>query len=133
MAVISKMHKGRPVSKELSTCGAPSGAEDSTMGEQVTSGGAGAGVAPHGNGGQGDEHGQADVKITINNITKQIHRGRQTVVAIKTLGGVPQADELAQVIEGNTPPLTPLKDDASVTIKGGEIFVSYPRDSGSSN
>ncbi len=103
------------------------------MGEQASAGGAGAGVAPHGNSGQGDGHRQDVVEITINNKPYQIHRGRQTVLAIKTLGGVPQADELAQVVEGNTPPLTPLKDDGSVTIKGGEIFVSYPRDSGSSN
>lgn len=127
------MHEDRTGGKETSTWVAPSGAEASKMGEQTSSGGTGAGVAAHGNGGESGDHRQDVVEITINNKPYQIHRGRQTVVAIKALGGVPQADELAQVIEGNTPPLTPLKDDGSVPIKGGEIFVSYPKDSGSSN
>ena len=82
-------------------------------------------------GASGDRH-QDVVSIKINNKPYPIHRGRQKVVEIKQVGGVPQADELAQVIEGNTPPLTPLPDDGAVTIKGGEEFISYPRDSGSS-
>ena len=69
------------------------------------------------------------VTITINNIPKRIHRGRATVAEIKALGGVPAADELEQVINGK---LMPLPDDGAVTIKGGEIFISHPRDSGSS-
>lgn len=69
------------------------------------------------------------VTITVNNEPKQIHRGHQTVAAIKTNGGVPVADELEQVIAGK---LTPLPDDGAVTIKGGEVFISHPRDSGSS-
>lgn len=78
-------------------------------------------------------HRKDAVSITINGKPYEIHRGRQSVATIKTLGGVPQADELAQVIEGNTPPLTPLPDDGTVTIKGDELFVSYPKDSGSSH
>lgn len=69
------------------------------------------------------------VTITINNQPKQIHRGRQTVAEIKKVGGVPPADELEQIIGGK---LTPLADDGAVTIKGGEVFISHPRDSGSS-
>lgn len=69
------------------------------------------------------------VNITINNKVKEIHRGRQTVAEIKNVGGVPPADELEQVIGGK---LTPLPDDGAVTIKGGEVFISHPRDSGSS-
>ena len=79
----------------------------------------------HGNGGHGNE----DVSISINGVTKQIHRGSHTVAEIKTLGDVPLADDLEQVIDGK---LTPLPDDGRVTIKGGEIFVSHPKDSGSS-
>lgn len=69
------------------------------------------------------------VTITINSKPKEIHRGHQTVAAIKKLGDVPAADELEQVIQGK---LTPLPDDGTVTIKGGEVFISHPRDSGSS-
>lgn len=73
------------------------------------------------------------VTIIVNNKSYPIHRGRHSVSNIKRVGGVPLADELAEVIEKNTPPLTPLSDDGAVTIKGGEIFVSYPKDSGSSS
>lgn len=83
-------------------------------------------------GGSGENR-QDVVSIKINNKPYPIHRGRQKVAEIKRVGGVPLADELAQVVEGNTPPLTPLPDDGAVTIKGGEEFISYPRDSGSSS
>jgi len=69
------------------------------------------------------------VTITINNTSRDIHRGRATVAEIKALGGVPVADELEEVVQGK---LTPLPDDGAVTIKGGEVFISHPRDSGSS-
>jgi hypothetical protein len=69
------------------------------------------------------------VTITVNDEPKSIHRGHQTVAAIKQAGGVPPADDLDQVIDGN---LVPLKDDGAVTVKGGEVFVSHPKDGGSS-
>lgn len=69
------------------------------------------------------------VEITINNKKYEIHRGHQTVAAIKALGGVPAADDLEQVIDGK---LTLLPDDGAVTVKGGEVFVSHPKDGGSS-
>ena len=75
-----------------------------------------------------EDHGKDFVTIKVNAKDVEIHRGSQTVAAIKTAGTVPQADELEQVIDGK---LTPLADDGSVTIKGGEKFVSHPRDSGS--
>lgn len=70
-----------------------------------------------------------EVKISINGASKQIRRGRHTVVEIKKLGEVPLADELEQLIEGK---LTPLPDDGAVTIKGAEVFMSHPRSGGSS-
>ena len=76
------------------------------------------------------EHGSDVVTIIVNSVERQIHRGRQPVSEIKRVGEVPQADQLEQVIDGK---LVPLADDAAVTIKGGEEFVSHPRDSGSSN
>ena len=75
------------------------------------------------------EHGREVVTIIVNSAEKEIHRGRQPVSEIKRIGGVPQADQLEQVIDSK---LVPLADDAAVTIKGGEEFVSHPRDSGSS-
>ena len=93
----------------------------------------GSGGGQDGNERASGDHRQDKVSITINNKSFEVHRGRQAVSEIKALGGVPLADELAQVIERNSPQLTPLKDDGHVTIKGGEIFVSYPKDSGSSH
>lgn len=80
--------------------------------------------------GSAGDHGKDAVSIKVNDATVEIHRGRQPVSEIKWLGGVPAADELAQVTEGQ--PLKPLADDGSVVIKGGEEFVSYPKDSSSS-
>src|SRR5437764_1103145 len=61
-----------------------------------------------------------EVHITVNGVSRSIHRGRRTVVEIKTAGQVPLAEEIEQVIEGK---LTPLPDDGSVVIKGGEVFM----------
>jgi hypothetical protein len=69
------------------------------------------------------------VTVTIDTKPFKIHRGRQTVTEIKTVGGVPQAFELEQLIDGK---LTPLADDGAVTIKGGEVFLSHPKDGGAS-
>lgn len=83
-----------------------------------------------GNGGSSAGRRQDEVAVSINNVDKQIHRGHQSVEAIKRAGGVALADELVQVIEGQ---LVPLGDAASVVIKGGERFISQPRDSASSH
>jgi hypothetical protein len=74
------------------------------------------------------EHGST-VTINVNSSSYPIHRGRQTVTEIKTAGHVPLADDLEQIIDGK---LTPLPDNGEVTIKGGERFVSHPKDAGSS-
>ena len=74
------------------------------------------------------EHGPF-VTITIGTSNYTIHRGSNTVVEIKTLGHVPLADDLEEIVNGQ---LTPLADDGRVTIKGGEKFVSHPKDSGAS-
>jgi hypothetical protein len=73
--------------------------------------------------------GGPNVTITINGTEYEIHRGHQTVATIKATGHVPAADELEQNVNGE---LEPLPDDGGVTLKGGEIFISHPRDSGSS-
>lgn len=66
------------------------------------------------------------VDIMINGVEFEIHRGRRTVAEIKEVGDVLRADELEQIVDGK---LIPLDDDGAVTVKGGEQFVSHPRDS----
>lgn len=80
----------------------------------------------HGNSGN---HGNNMVEITVNEVTVQIHRGSQTVVAIKQAGNVPLADALEQLIDGR---LTPLPDDGRVVLKGGEEFISHVKSGGAS-
>lgn len=69
------------------------------------------------------------VEIHINTKSYPISRGKNTVVEIKKLGGVPEAHELEELINGK---LTPLADDASVLIKGCEKFFGHVRDGSSS-
>lgn len=69
------------------------------------------------------------VFITVDGREVRIHRGRQTVAAIKEVGGVPLAKDLCQLVNQQ---LVALPDDGSVVIKGGEIFVSHPKDGSSS-
>jgi hypothetical protein len=77
---------------------------------------------------QHEQKGDA-VTITINNASKQTTVGVHTVADIKTLGGVPLADDLDEVKDAK---LHPLADGASTNIKGGETFISHPKDSSSS-
>lgn len=79
--------------------------------------------------GHNNGHGNSFVSITINDTERSIHRGRQTVVEIKKVGEVPLNHELEQIIKGK---ITPLDDNGFVVIKGGEIFISHPKDGGSS-
>lgn len=80
--------------------------------------------------GKSEEHGQNFVEIIVDEIPRMIHRGRQNVSEIKTIGNVQQNHMLEQVIEGK---VTKLDDNGSVVIKGGEIFISHINDGGSSN
>ena len=79
-------------------------------------------------GGAAAEHGPI-VTITIDNKRREIYRGHQSVAEIKVVGEVPAAFDLEEVINGK---LTLLPDDGSVTIKGGEIFLSHPKSGRSS-
>jgi hypothetical protein len=79
--------------------------------------------------GHGD-NGKETVTITVNNVAVPIHRGHQTVAQIKTAGHVAAADDLEQLVDKR---LIPLADNAAVTIKGDEVFVSHPKDSASSH
>jgi hypothetical protein len=76
----------------------------------------------------GHEHGH-QVAITVDTKRYEIRPGRHSVVEIKQVGGVPLAYELEQLVDGK---LTPLADDLNLTIKGGEVFLSHPKDGGAS-
>ncbi len=96
-------------------------------------GGAATSAAGHdgpGDSGKGQDNSKETVTITVNGTNVPIHRGRQTVVQIKTAGHVAVADDLEQQIDKR---LVPLPDDGAVTIKGEEVFVSHPKDSASSH
>jgi len=69
------------------------------------------------------------VQITVNDKPLILHRGRQTIAAIKTAAGVPLADRLDQVIDGK---LTAIDQDGAVTLHGDEVFVSFLATGGSS-
>ena len=77
---------------------------------------------------QGTHEGH-EVKITINGKHFEIRRGPESVATIKAIGHVPLADDLEQKVRGR---LVLLPDDGTVQIHGGEVFVSHPKDSGSS-
>jgi len=77
----------------------------------------------------GGDHGDDFVTITINGTIYKIHRGKYTVLELKTLAHIAIADEFNQVVDGN---LIPIPNDGSIHIKGGEIFASNVPSGGSS-
>lgn len=79
--------------------------------------------------GASEEHRQDVVTIRVNNMPREIHRGRQTVAEIKRVGQVVPTDELSQLIDGR---YVALANDGSVVIKGEEEFQSNPPAGGSS-
>jgi hypothetical protein len=70
------------------------------------------------------------VTITIDGNPYSVTRGEHTVVELKGLAGIPLADDLDEIKEKKP---HPLKDDGKTNIKGGEVFVSHPKGSGSSH
>lgn len=79
--------------------------------------------------GKSDEHRNDVVKITVNDIEREIHRGRRSVSEIKTVGEVPLNYMLEQLLDNK---LSPLDDNDSVVIKGGEVFIGHIKDGASS-
>lgn len=69
------------------------------------------------------------VSITINRVEYKIPQGPLAVSSLKDWAEIPAADQVEQILHGN---LEPIPDDATVQIKGGEKFLSHPRDGGSS-
>jgi len=81
-----------------------------------------------GPGASGDDHGKAMVTIDVNDVAVTIHRGHQTVAAIKAAGNVPSTDILYEMPNYEVA----LNDNDSITIKGGERFKSCAPSGGSS-
>jgi uncharacterized protein YabE (DUF348 family) len=65
----------------------------------------------------------AEIEVIVNGRPYKIKRGAQSVAAIKKLADVHAADVLQQDINGT---LTTLPDDGTVTLSGGEVFMSLP-------
>lgn len=73
--------------------------------------------------GESEDHRKDMVEITIKDKTYKIHRGHQTVAAIKQLGGINPNHILVQIVEGQ---LKDLPNDGVITMKGGEVFNCHP-------
>ena len=81
-----------------------------------------------GHGDHGNDHGNDMVTVYVNDVAVPIHRGRQTVAAIKAAGNVPSTDILYLMPNYEAP----LNDNDSITIKGEERFKSSAPSGGSS-
>jgi hypothetical protein len=64
------------------------------------------------------------VEVTVDRIIKKVHAGPYRVSVFKHDVGVPPEKELDQIVHGA---ITPLNDDATIVITGGEVFVSHER------
>jgi hypothetical protein len=69
------------------------------------------------------------VTVSVDGQSKEVARGKYLVSEFKAVVGVPVDYELDQVVEGE---FKPLADDATLHIKGHEVFVSHVRRGGSS-
>jgi hypothetical protein len=78
---------------------------------------------------KGDKPDKKLVSITVDNVMREVERGHYLVSNFKELVHVPAEKDLDQIIDGV---LTHLPDDASVKIKGEEVFVSHERSGGAS-
>jgi hypothetical protein len=65
------------------------------------------------------------VTITVDNKEVRIHRGHRSVTDIKQAAGVPIEFVIDEIVDGE---IRPLQNNDSVTIKGGERFISHPDD-----
>lgn len=80
---------------------------------------------------RGHHHGDHHelVAIEIDKKAVELRPGEYLVTKLKELGKVPADFELDELVHGK---LVPRPDKAKIHIKGGEIFVSHPKDAGSS-
>ena len=64
------------------------------------------------------------VEVIVDRHPKKVHAGPYRVSVFKAEVGVPPEKELDQIIKGV---ITPLDDNGSIVIAGGEKFVSHER------
>jgi hypothetical protein len=82
-----------------------------------------------------DQHGHHDggrcrtVEIHVNNKKVVLQPGRYDVPTFKKVTGVPQADDLDELVDCK---LDHIPDDATIHIEGCEVFISHVKDGGSS-
>jgi hypothetical protein len=69
------------------------------------------------------------VTVTVDRKEHQVRPGDYVVSAFKQEVHVDPAKELDQIINGA---ITPLDDTATITIHGGEVFISHVRTGGAS-
>lgn len=69
------------------------------------------------------------VTVSVDGQPKEVARGKYLVSEFKAIVGVPADYELDQVVDGE---FKPLADDATLHVKGHEVFVSHVRRGGSS-
>ena len=77
----------------------------------------------------GDSADKHLVPVTVDGDIKHVRRGKYLVSEFKAAVGVPADYELDEVMDGE---FRPLADDATIHIKGEEVFVSHVRRGGSS-
>jgi len=64
------------------------------------------------------------VEVTVDHRPKRVEAGPYRVSVFKERVGVPPEKELDQIIKGV---ITPLDDNATILIAGGEKFISHER------
>lgn len=86
--------------------------------------------------GHGHNHGHRDeggccrtVEIHVNNNKVVLQPGRYDIPTFKKVAGVPQADDLDELVNCK---LKPVPDDTTVHIEGCEVFISHVKDGGAS-
>jgi hypothetical protein len=78
---------------------------------------------------RGETEKAGKVEVTVDSKDRKVRPGDYTVSAFKSEVKVDAAKELEQLINGK---YEPLNDAATITIHGGETFLSHVRRGGSS-
>jgi hypothetical protein len=74
-------------------------------------------------------HQPLTITITINAKPYELHEHEVAVKELKKLAGIPLADVLVKIVNGQ---MAPLDDSGAVELHCGDVFVSHPRDNASS-
>ena len=86
-------------------------------------------MTEHSHHGHGQEDACGTVDVHVNNRKVVLQPGRYDVQTFKKVAGVPQADDLEELVSCK---LKPVADDAALHISGYEVFISHVKDGGAS-